>query len=158
MLKRLKYLLSLGLLSFASYLVAQSNADPDYATQYTFAAGGKLTVQNVATTGSKGAGMVYGFYSCDAAATVTVSINGTAANSTTNAIVSLAGGTAPSQTAWKDSNVGAGTTISSFPCAANEKNVISMEGIRLIQKTTATNVSIAISAGTGIIGMSWRQQ
>lgn len=130
---------------------------PQFTASYTFAAGGKLTIQQPAS-GARPAELVSGFYQCDAAATVTQSRNGTAATATTLTPVNMSGGGAPGQTVWKDSDVGAGTVVLAFACAAGEKGKLDLVGVSLLGSGTAINYSLAVSAGTGVVGVNWRQR
>lgn len=145
----------LTLLLCAAAVLGQSS--PQFIAYYAFSAGGKITIQQPAS-GSRNTELVGGFYQCNSAATVTESRDGTAATSTTLTPFSLSGGGAPTATAWSDSNVGAGTTLFSFSCAAAEKNTLDLNGIALLGDGTSKNFSLAVSTGTGVLAISWRQR
>lgn len=92
--------------------------------------------------------------SCELACTVAFSQNGTAASSTALAVNSLNNAT-PTLTAWRDSNVGAGTALASWSQAAATTTTYIIEAV-LNQMSTANNFTTTVTMSSGAIGVAYK--
>lgn len=94
---------------------------------------------------------------CASACTATPSWNGTAATSTTLAIIKAPGvRAAPTATAWSASNVGSGTTGVVYNVPAGGTLVFDMTSIQMGTTGTTTNFTYTTS-GTATISVQWRE-
>lgn len=92
------------------------------------------------------------------ATTWTLSVNGTAATSTTLTVNNVnPSETAPKATAFSASNVGGGTTIGTYGCAAACNLSIDLTGLTFPQGTgTGTNLTIKSTSITGTVNIVFK--
>jgi hypothetical protein len=137
-------------------LPSQDPLLPRYQANATTSGAAKITVQALAVSGAVGfeEADIY----CAAAQTATIYVNGTAATTTTLAVVGPIGPTASTGgvvSAFSASNVGTGTTLKAFPIPAGGILVLDMHAFSLSQNAgTGANLSIGVT-GTCTIQIQW---
>jgi hypothetical protein len=123
------------------------------------AAAETLTVQQPAS-GAKQVSFELGTVYCSVACTATLSQNGTAASATGATPTPINPAYKPaSAAAYKGSNVGAGTTLSTYAVSAGATFAIDLSKISL-GATGGTNLSLAVSSITGsaILTLIWNER
>lgn len=109
----------------------------------------KVTLQQPAT-GAKRQLLKSAWVHCTVDATVTLSINGTAATTTAGAVVSHDDSATPAVSVFHTSNVGSGTTVlGPMPIAANVGQPFDLSGMSLNGNGTAKNFTVSTSSVTG---------
>lgn len=116
-----------------------------------------ITIQQPATN-SRQVTFISVYVDSTVATTWTLSVNGTAASSTTLAVNNVnPSETAASSKAFSASNVGAGTTIGTYGCAAACNLSIDLTGLTFPQGTgTATNLTIKSTSITGTVNIVFK--
>ncbi len=134
----------------------QDPLQPRYQANATTSGSAKITVQALAVSGAVTfeEADIY----CATAQTATVYENGTAATTTTLAVVGPIGATSSTGgvvTAFSASNVGTGTTLKAFPIPAGGMLVLDLHAFSLGQNAgTGANLTIGVS-GTCTIQIQW---
>jgi hypothetical protein len=98
---------------------------------------------------------------CSVTCTITLKRDGTAATTTAGTVTALSADYPTARAnVFHTSNVGSGTTLTSYVLAAGQILTIDLEGISLTQASTARNFSIATSSITGnvTLAVSWRER
>jgi hypothetical protein len=116
-----------------------------------------ITIQQPAT-GARQVTFISVYVDSTVAVTFTLSVNGTAATSTSLAVNNVnPGETAAKTTAWSGSNVGAGTTIQTFGCSAACNLSIDLTGFTFPQggSTTGTNLTMKTTSITGTVNITF---
>ena len=119
-----------------------------------------ITIQQPATGSRSVAFRGASIYSSVEAA-LTLERDGTAASSTTLAVVKLnASADTATATAWSSSNVGAGTTLSAYTVPAGGTLVLDLGGIWMLGDGTAKNLTLRTASITGTvkINVCWQEQ
>lgn len=118
-----------------------------------------VTVQQPAT-GAKSLRFSEGYAYCSVACTITLSLGGTAATTTSFTPVSLAQPAETAKaTAFHTSNVGAGTTVATYTLAAGGSISLDLSNMGMIGSNTSRNLTPKTDSITGNahVGISWRE-
>lgn len=146
--------MKLFLLMVSACIVAFGQQSGEYVAQATTTA---LTIQQPAS-GTSQIQFRYASLSCASAQTATLSYNGTAATATAGTSVKLPGTLFPSSaTVWTGSNVGAGTTVLTYPIPAGSVTYsFDLSPFKLGNGGTGFNLTIS-TTGSCTIAIAWGQ-
>lgn len=122
-----------------------------------------VTVQQPGTTpniGAKAVRFVSAYFDCSVACTFTLERNGAAATSTTLAPVNANPQEVPPTTvAFSASNVGVGSVIASYQCAAACQVPIDLTGVWFTASPSATqNITLRSNSITGTVNILFKYQ
>ena len=146
-------------LALAAGLSAQNQTVTTYtASKQTSltAAAEVVTVQQPAT-GARPVQFVAAYFDCSVACSMTLERNGTAASATSLSINPVfSGSVAATSTAFSSSNVGTGTVLSRFNCAAACSNTLDLTDISFQAGGTAQNLTLRSSSITGTVTINFK--
>lgn len=155
----MKHVLRCAALLLGFAVVGQRSwAQPPGGNHYLVsAATTAITIQQPSVNGSQvwlGPASVY----CASAQTLTLSWNGTAATSTTKAVLPIPNTNVPATaTAWTASNAGSGVTGPVYNIAAGATFLLDLSWFRMGNTGTTTNFTLTAN-GTCTITIQWTEQ
>lgn len=151
--------IALGILAAASAWAQQTTTYMVHKQTALTSAAEVVTIQQP-SSGSKRVIFLSAYFDCSVACSFTLERNGTAASATTLTVNNLnLGETPPTTTAWSGSNVGNGTVLATYTCAAACSLPIDLTGLVFPpSNSTATNVTLRSSSITGTVDILFKYQ
>jgi len=143
---------------FAAGLWGQQTITFTVRKQTVLAAGAEVVTVQQPSTGAKLVRFIGAYFDCSVACSFTLERNGSAATSTALAVNNLnPGEQPPTTTAWSASNVGTGSVIWSYNCAAACSVPIDLTGLQFGSGGgTGTNLTLRSNSITGTVDIAFK--